>query len=108
MEVIFMKKLVSVIAIGALCTVGALAETIKGTVSDSMCGAKHVAGTAKDAECVATCLKDHGADPVIISDGKVLKIAADSKEKVMPHLGHKVTITGTIADDTVTIESIKM
>ncbi len=103
-----MKKLVYVLAIGALCTVGALAETIKGTISDSMCGAKHTAASADDAKCVATCIKEHGAEPVVVSDGKVLKIAADSKEKAMPHLGHKVTITGTVADDTVTIESIKM
>ena len=103
-----MKKILSVIAIGALCTVGAMAETWKGTISDSMCGAKHVAGSADDAKCVAACVKDHGAEAVFVTDGKVLKIAADSKEKVAAHLGHNVTIKGTLDGDTVTIESIKM
>jgi hypothetical protein len=42
-----------------------------------------------------------------VSEGKVLKIAADSKEKVADLVGKKVTITGTVDDDVVTIEDAK-
>ena len=41
-----------------------------------------------------------------MSGGKVYKISADSKEKVMSNLGQKVTVTGKIDGDTVTVESV--
>ena len=42
------------------------------------------------------------------ADNKVLKIDKDSLDKVTPHYGHKVTITGKVDGDTVKIDSIKM
>ena len=43
---------------------------------------------------------------MFVTDGKVIKIA--NADKVMDHLGHKVTITGKLDGDTVTIDSVKM
>ena len=101
-----MKKVLGFLAVGALMTTGAMADTWTGTVSDSMCGAKHAEGSAADAKCVAGCVKK-GADPVIVSDGKVMKITADSKDKVMGMLGKKVTVTGTMDEGVVKVEDIK-
>ena len=47
-------------------------------------------------------------EPVFVSDGKIYKIAADSKDKVMEHVGHKVTIDGTMSGDTITVSDVKM
>jgi hypothetical protein len=41
-----------------------------------------------------------------VSDGKVYKIA--NQDKVVAHAGHKVTIEGTVDEDTITVESVKM
>lgn len=103
-----MKRFFVVLTFGSLLGVSAMADTWSGVISDSMCGAKHAAMTDKDAKCAQTCVKEHGADPVFVTDGKVYKIAADSKEKVMEHVGHKVTIDGSMTGDTITVNDVKM
>jgi hypothetical protein len=101
---ITMKKLWMAISIGSLFAAGALAESMSGTISDANCGAKHAAATEKDAACAKSCVK-RGAAAVLISDGKVFKIAAGSQEKVAALVGQKVTVNGKVDGDTVTIES---
>jgi hypothetical protein len=105
-EEISMKKLLTVAAIGGLMAIGAMAETLSGTISDSKCGAKHEAASEADAKCVAGCVKK-GADAVLISDGKVYKLVGD-KDEVMKHLGHKVSVTGKVEGDSIDVQSIKM
>jgi len=99
-----MNKLWMAISIGSLFAGAALAESMSGTVSDANCGAKHAAATEKDAACAKSCVK-RGAAPVFVSDGKVYKIAPDSREKVAALVGEKVTVNGKVDGDTVTIES---
>jgi hypothetical protein len=101
-----MKKLSLLISLGAIFAAAGLAETMSGTVGDSMCGAKHAGASTSDAACVAKCVKG-GASPVIISDGKVYQITADSQAKVMPLLGRKVTVNGKLDGDTIDIASIE-
>ncbi|HVT94259.1 MAG TPA: hypothetical protein VHD76_15545 [Bryobacteraceae bacterium] len=101
-----MRNLLILLAAGGMLAAPAFADTLNGTISDSKCGAKHEAATEADAKCAQGCVKK-GAEPVLVSEGKVLKIAADSKEKVADLVGKKVTITGTVDDDVVTIEDAK-
>jgi hypothetical protein len=101
---ITMKKLWMAISIGSLLAAGALAESMSGTISDANCGAKHAAATEKDAACAKSCVK-RGAAAVLVSDGKVYKIAAGSQEKVAALVGQKVTVNGKVDGGTVTIES---
>jgi hypothetical protein len=103
-----MKKLFAVSSLGAALAMSALGATWTGTVSDAMCGAKHVAATADDQKCAATCVKEHNAEPVFVVGDKVYKFDADSKAKVMDHVGHKVTISGKLTGDTVSVKSVKM
>jgi hypothetical protein len=100
-----MKKLWMVTSLATLFVAGAMAETINGTISDDKCAAKHEAASASDTACVKSCIKRGGA-PVLISGGKVYKISDDSKDKVMSNLGEKVTVTGKIDGDTVTVEKV--
>jgi hypothetical protein len=51
-----MKKLSLVLTLGSLFAAASFAETLSGTVSDSMCGAKHEAASAADAACVKKCI----------------------------------------------------
>ena len=101
-----MKKLVlsSVLAV-SLFSVAAFAEEVTGFVSDSKCGAKHTGAEAKDATCPKVCIKG-GADAVLVSDGKVMKIDADSQAKAKPMAGENVKVEGTVSGDTITIASI--
>ena len=102
-----MKKLVlGSIMFASMFTVSALADEMKGVVSDSMCGAKHVAATEKDAACAKKCIKG-GSDPVLLSDGKVLKFDAASKDKAVALAGKKVKVDGTLDGDTVKVTSIE-
>lgn len=88
------------------------AQTLTGVVIDAKCGGDKdeakVAGHKK--ECVIACAKTGGL--VLKSGDKTYKIADASKEKVLAYLKEddaktKVTIEGTVKDDTVTVESIK-
>ena len=101
-----MKKVSLVITLGAMFAGAGLAETLSGTVGDSMCGAKHEAAAASDVACIKKCVKG-GASPIIISDGKVYQISAGSQAKVMSMLGDKVTVNGKIDGDTIEIASVK-
>ncbi len=95
-----MKK---ILVTALLFGVTAMAETMTGVISDSMCGAKHA--EKLNAACVKKCVGG-GASAVFVSDGKVYKIADSSKDKVADHLGEKVNVNGSLKGDTVTIETI--
>jgi hypothetical protein len=99
-----LKRLVVALVLAtSVFALSAMADEMKGYISDSKCGAKH----AKDmnAKCVEGCVKG-GASPVFVTGGKVYKV--DDASKVAEHLGHEVTITGSIDGDTVKVESVKM
>jgi hypothetical protein len=100
-----MKKAFALIALTALGSLSAFAGEWNGVISDAKC--KHTDASEKSIACVKSCVKG-GGEAVFISDDKVYHIDKDSLDKVQPHLGHKVTVTGNIEGDTVKIESIKM
>jgi hypothetical protein len=80
----------------------ALAETFTGTITDTMCGAKHdmMAGQP-DAECVKMCVK--GSDQYALFDGKnVFKLSDQTKPANFA--AKKVKVTGTLDPKTKTIK----
>ena len=97
-----MKKLAIAFS---LCAISAFAAEWKGTISDAKCGAAHADASEKSAKCVQACVKG-GQAPVLVSEGKVYKIADASK--VTDHLGHKVVVTGELNGDTIQVDSVKM
>jgi hypothetical protein len=101
-----MKKAFALFALTALGSISAFAGEWSGVISDSKC--KHTDASEKSIACVQSCVKRGGEAVFIGSDEKVYHIDKASLDKVQPHLGHKVTVTGNIEGDTVKIESIKM
>ncbi len=99
-----MKKLTLL----ALFAMSAFAADWTGYISDAGCGAKHSDGSEKSMKCVSGCVKGKGAAPVFVVGDKVYKIDDGSKSKVMDHLGHKVTVSGKMTGETVSIDSVKM
>ena len=109
-----MKIPFSVVALSALACVTAMAGEMTGYISDTKCAAEHSkAATAADwihpnvfENCAKMCVKD-GAETVFLTqDNKVIKIDADSLDKAMPHLGHKVKLSGKVENGKVKIDSI--
>ena len=100
-----MKKAAAAGLFFSLFSIGAFAATWSGVISDEHCGAKHAAMTADDKTCVDKCAKG-GAAAVFVSGDKVYKI--ENQDAVQAHLGHKVSITGTMKGDTVHVDAVKM
>jgi len=84
----------------------AFAGEWSGTISDEKCAAAHADASEKSMACVKSCVKRGSKAVFITADGKVLKIA--NQDKVAEHLGHKVTVTGNVEGDTLTLDSVKM
>ena len=86
---------------------GAAPMTLKGTVSDAMCGAKHPVADA--AECTKACVKK-GSDYALASEGKVYTLKADASQK--PELdklaGKDAEVVGDVNGTTITVKSVKM
>jgi hypothetical protein len=102
------KKIALAMVLGvSMFGVTAMAEEWSGTISDSKCGKGHADASEKSQACVKKCVEG-GASAVFVTGDKVLKISDASMDKVKPHLGHKVTITGSLTDDTVTVDTIRM
>ena len=99
-----MKKLASgFLLVLSLVAFSAAAAEMTGYISDAKC-AKDVAKVESDghAGCAAACAKK-GEALVFVSDGKV-----SDQSKVQDHIGHKVTVTGKVDGDALTVESVKM
>jgi uncharacterized protein DUF5818 len=75
-----------------------------GSISDKMCGAKHMmGGSAKD--CTLECVKG-GSKFVLVDDkGKVYDLSDQTKPK--DFAGAKVKVTGTLKGDEIEVGSIE-
>ena len=89
----------------AVSASSAFAEEFKGTVTDSMCSVKHVAGTKDDVACAEKCMK-MGDKAVLVVGDKVYKI--ENQDAVAKHIGHKVDVMGTLTGDTIHIDKVTM
>lgn len=84
----------------------AAGKTYTGTVSDSMCGAKHM-GSA--AECTRTCVSKGSKYALVVGD-KVYTLETSDKAALATldkQAGAKATVSGTEKDNTITVSSVK-
>ena len=95
-----MKKL---FVMGALACISAMAAEYTGYIIDKNCaGKKEMWG---NETCAQSCIK-RGAPAVFVTeDGKIYSIAA--QDKVKDVAGKKVTVTGTMNGDAITVDSVK-
>jgi hypothetical protein len=82
--------------------------TLKGTVSDAMCGAKHPVADA--AGCTKDCVKKGSGYALVTADGKVYTLKADAASKVeLDKLAGKMAdVTGDTSGTSVMVKSVKM
>jgi len=106
-------------AVAMLSTLAVLAaypraaeQTLKGQISDSLCGAKHEEaaegqGKMPDRDCTLACVRG-GSKFALVVDGKVFQIANQDLEDLKTHAGHTVMVTGELNGQTITVSKIVM
>src|ERR1700704_716892 len=78
--------------------------TYTGTVTDTICGTKHMMKGMSDAECAKMCV-EHGGDYALAVGSKMYTLRGN-KENIAKFAGSKVQINGTVTGDTITVDSI--
>ena len=99
---------VFVLALGIVAF--AATQTLSGQLIDQMCykmnksntGVDHKMPSGDEANCAATCAKMGQPVALLTSDGKVYTVtgdlAANNNAKLVPHLSHKVELTGDVTE----------
>jgi hypothetical protein len=98
-----MKKLIAAgtLALGLASAV--FAAEFKGFVEDTMCAGKP--DMKDDASCAQKCIKAGSPAVLVTEDGKIYKIA--DQAKIVSHAGQKVTVTGTLKGDTLSVDKVQ-
>jgi hypothetical protein len=77
---------------------------LTGTVSDSMCGAKHMT-TGDNAKCARSCVKGGAQYSLVVSDHVY---AMDEKKEELEKLaGQTVTVTGSLSGSVLHVHSVE-
>jgi hypothetical protein len=105
-----MKRLLFVALAFALTAPLGAAETFKGVIADSMCGAKHSADkhgdkAADHKACVERCV-GRGGEYVLATADKVYKIANQDLAALKEFAGQEVMVTGDVKDETITVTKV--
>jgi len=79
-------------------------QTFTGTVTDDMCGRKHMSPGKSDAVCTRECVQMGSGYALVVGD-KIYKLkgAADQLNKLA---GSKVVVSGEVKGDTVQVTSV--
>ena len=98
-----MKKFTAMAALALGLASSGMAAEFKGFVEDQNCS--KMPEMKDDAQCAQKCIK--GGSPAVLvgEDGKIYKIG--NQAKIVAHAGMKVTVTGTLKGDTLTVDSVK-
>ena len=88
-------------------SLSAATMTLKGTVSDAMCGAKHPVADA--AGCTKDCVKKGSDFALVTADGKVYTLKADTSAKAALEklAGKMADVNGDVDGTTLTVKTVK-
>jgi nitrite reductase/ring-hydroxylating ferredoxin subunit len=96
-----MKK---VLAVFAICAASAMAADVTGYIVDKNCSTKKA--MLGNEECAKSCMGKGAPAVLATEDGKVYAIS--NQDKVKDMAGKKVTVTGKVDGDTVTVTSVAL
>ena len=105
-----MNRAIRTLAVLLLLTLGLYAadsknQTLTGTVSDVMCGAKHTMMPGKpDAECVRACVKA-GTDYALVVGSTVYTLKGNAAD-LDKFAGQKATVIGKVSGNVIEAASI--
>lgn len=96
-----MKKMLVVFGMAAI---SAMAADVTGYIVDKNCASKKE--MLGNEACAKSCI-GRGAPAVLATEeGKIYTIT--NQDKVKAHAGHKVTVTGKVEGDAITVDEVKM
>ena len=102
-----MSKRIAILSAVLITSVAALAQTqeLRGTVTDSMCGRKHMMKGATPAQCTRKCVKA-GSD-FALAVGNKLYILKGDKAQIGTFAGANVVVQGQVHDETIDVNQIE-
>jgi len=81
-------------------------KVLTGVVTDSYCGAQHVAANRSAAECAKDCISK-GAKYVLVDGNRVYELQGDAAD-VNKLAGQRVQVVGLVEGDVLTVNSIAL
>jgi hypothetical protein len=93
-----------VLAVFALCASSALAADVTGYVVDKNCASKKE--MLGDEACAKRCIGRGTAAVIATEDGKIY--AVSNQDKVKDMAGKKVTVSGKVDGDSITVDKIEL
>jgi hypothetical protein len=99
-----MKKAFAILGLAAGLSASAMAADITGYIIDEKCST--VKSMRGDVDCANKCLKAGSPAVLVTDEGKVYKIS--NQAKVMADAGKKVTLSGKMSGETISVDSIKV
>jgi hypothetical protein len=88
-------------------------QTWTGTISDSLCNASHtkmatsVFPPLEDPACVEACVQGGGKFVFVDAGDKLLQIANQDFADLKKHSGVKVTVTGELKGEVITVTKVE-
>jgi hypothetical protein len=79
-------------------------KTLTGVVSDAMCGQTHMIKDKSAADCTRYCVKQGTKYALVV--GKTVYTLEGHEADLDKYAGQKVTLTGAIKGETMTVESV--
>ena len=104
-----LKSFVATAAVALLATpVFAADMTWTGEISDAMCGKTHDMGDKKESakDCTLECAKADGSYILVVGD-KENKFSNPRFKGIEEHAGEKVTVSGSLKGDTITVTKVE-
>lgn len=98
------STILTTLCLSAVSAYSQSSQTFTGTISDSMCGAKHMMANVTPAQCTRECVKG-GSDYALVSGGKVYTLKGDTKD-LDRYAGENVKVTGTLSGTTLTVNAV--
>ena len=98
-----MKKSLTLFALAATFSFGAMAADFNGYIIDQSCASK--AAMRGNVDCANKCIKGGSPAVLVTEAGKVYKIS--NQDKILASAGQNVTVTGKLKGDTLTIDEVK-
>ena len=81
-------------------------QTLTGTITDTMCGKKHMIAGMSDADCTRECMKSKsGWTYALVVGDKVYSLAGDAKQ-FDANAGKRVKVTGEVRGNKISVKSI--
>jgi len=98
-----MKKIAILAALAASMSISALADDFSGYIIDKNCASKKE--MRGNVQCAQSCIKRGAAAVLVTDDDKIYQLTEQDKAKASA--GKKVTVTGKLDGDTISVDSIK-